>query len=256
VPTSTKLQEKYGDDLQVIFVECQNTKADEYEAFAWKMKWMGNGAMWTAERPMPTTGDGLPETALIGVDGSVILQGNPSGFGKKFEEAVAAEIKKAKDAPAGTPKELKKAWQCFNKGEIAAAIEECDKATGDDAGKAKTEFIARTTTKVKRAKWLIDNGYISAAEKLLGALEKSVKSHADLTAKVAEQQARLAAGELAHEREADKAYTAFVSTVAKQKPFEDANVKKAQSIATKYPGTKTAARAEHFVELSKVNLSK
>ena len=49
MPASTKLQEKFGDDVQVIFVECQNTPKDTYEAFAWKMKWMGNRSMWTAE---------------------------------------------------------------------------------------------------------------------------------------------------------------------------------------------------------------
>jgi hypothetical protein len=256
VPTSTKLQEKYGDDVQVIFVECQGTAKDVYEAFAWKMKWMGNGAMWTNERPIPTKGSGLPEAALIGVDGSVLMQGNPGGFGKKFEEAIAAEIKKAKEAPPDTPKELKKAWQLFNKGDIAGALAECDKITGDAAEKAKSEFVARTSAKVARAKWMIDNGFVSAAEEFLEALEKGVKSHAELAAKVAEQQTRLAASDLANEREADKAFTSLTSKVAKEKPFEENNVKKAQAIASKFPGTKTAARAERFVSLSKVELNK
>lgn len=184
------------------------------------------------------------------------MQGNPGGFGKKFEEAVAAEIKKGKDAPPGTSKELKKAWQLFNKGDVAGALAECDKVAGDPAEKAKSEFVARTTAKVARVKWMIDNGHVSAAEKVLGALEKGVKSHAELTAKVAEQQARLAAGEIADEREADKAFTGFVSKVAKEKPFEEGNVKKAQAIASKFRGTKTAARAERFVALSKVQLNK
>lgn len=59
-----------------------------------------------------------------------------------------------------------------------------------------------------------------------------------------------------NEREADKAFTSFVSKVTKEKPFEENNVKKAQSIAIKFPGTKTAARAERFVALSKVPVSK
>jgi hypothetical protein len=252
VPASTKLQEKYGDDVQVIFVECQNTPRDDYEAFAWRMKWMGNGAMWTAERPIPTKGNGLPETALIGVDGEVVMQGHPGDFGKKFEEAVLAEIKKSKDAPLDTPKELRKAWQVFQKGDLAGALAECDAVGGEPAGQVKVELVRRATARIQRAKWMIDEGYLSDADKLVGALEKLVGSHAELAPKVAEQKARLASGDLAAEREADKAFTGLTSKVAKEKPFEDGNVKKAQAIAKKYPGTKTAGRVERFVALSKI----
>ena len=256
MPASTKLQEKLGDDVQVIFVECQNTPKDTYEAFAWKMKWMGNRAMWTAERPIPTKGNGLPEVALIGVDGDVVLQGYPGDFGKKFEEAVAAEVKKSKDAPGGTPKELKKAWQLFLKGDVAGALAECDQVPGDPSAQVKKEFLARTSARVARAKWLIDNGFVSEAEKLLVALEGGVQTQAELAPKIAEQKGRLAASELAEEREADKAFASFVAKVAKEKPFEDGNVKRAQQIAAKYKGTKTAARAERFVALSKIPLEK
>jgi len=255
VPASTKLQEKYGDDVQVIFVECQGTARDVWEAFAWKMKWMGNRAMWTTERPIPTVGQGLPEVALIGVDGNVVLQGYPGDLGKKLDTALVAEIAKSKDAPPGTPNELKKAWKTFQKGDVAAAIAEAEKIGGEAADKAKADFVARTDTKVKRAKWLIDNGYVAEAEKLVESLEKGVGAHADLAPKIAEQKARLTSADLTNEREADKAFAFFVKGVAKEKPFEDANVKKAQSIATKYAGTKTAARAERFVALSKVKFN-
>jgi len=256
VPASVKLQEQFGDDVQVIFVECQNTPPDVYEAFAWKMKWMGNGAMWTAERPMETTGSGLPETAVLGVDGTVLLQGHPGDFGKKLEETVVAEIKKSKQAPAGTPKELEKVWSQFAKGDVAGAIAECDKLGSEPAKEAREAFVARTTARIERARWMLDNGYLAAGDKLLGTLEKAVKGHAELSGKVAEQKTRLASAELADEREADKAFAGFVAKVAKEKPFEPANVKKAESIATKFKGTKTAARAERFVALSKVNLNK
>lgn len=256
MPTSTKLQEQFGDDVQVIFVECQNTPKDTYEAFAWKMKWMGNGAMWTTERPMATVGNGLPETAVLGIDGAILMQGNPGNFGKKMEAAVAAEVKKSKEVPAGTPTELKKAWQAFVKDDVTTAIAECDKVASDAATKAKDEFVARTTARIDRVKRVIDQGEIGQAEKLLDAIEKSVKGHADLSAKAAVQRKRLAAPEIANEREADKAFASFVAKVAKEKPFDPANVKKAETIAAKYKGTKTADRAQRFVDLSKVDVNK
>ena len=114
MPTALKLAEEYGDALQVIFVECQGASREQYEAFVWKQKWMGLGnTMWTEERPFKTVGNGLPETALLGIDGQILIQGYPGNFGKKLEDLLAAEVKKAKDAPAGTPVACKKAWASF-----------------------------------------------------------------------------------------------------------------------------------------------
>jgi hypothetical protein len=61
---------------------------------------------------------------------------------------------------------------------------------------------------------------LSAADKAISDIEKAVKGNADLTAKVAEKRAQLAAKELDGEREADKAWQSFVGDVAKKKPFE------------------------------------
>lgn len=256
MPTAVKHQRELGDDLQVIFVECQGADRDTYEAFAWKMKWMGNAAMWTEERPFPTLGDGLPETALIGVDGRVILQGNPAALGKRLNEALAAEIKKSKQAPEGTPAELKKAWTLFAKGEIAAAIAECDKLATPEAGEAKAQFSARTKAKVERLKRLIDAGYVAQADALADELSASLTGATELSSQLAEQTARLAEPALANEREASKAIDSALDRLALDKPFEPGNVKKMAALAEKFAGTKSAERAARFVALSKVKLER
>ena len=255
MPSALKLQEQYGDAIQVIFVECQGASRDQYEAFAWKMKWMGGRAMWTEERPFQTVGNGLPETALLGSDGTILLQGYPGDFGKKLEELIEAEIKKGKDAPPDTPAALKPAWKSFRKGEIAAAIAECDKLGTDEAKSAREEFVTLATKRVTRAKWLVDNGYVAEAESLLFDLAKGVKGVTELEEKVAAETARLAAPEMAKEREAAKAWSVFVNAVAKKKPFEPANVKKAEGLAEKFAGTKTGERARQFTGLAKIKLT-
>lgn len=256
MPTSIKLQEELGDDVQVIFVECQNTPRDAWEAYAWSRKWMGNNAMWTIERPIDTTGSGLPEVALIGVDGSVLMQGHPGDLGKKLEEAIAAEVKKSKLAPSGTPKPLEKVWQTFAKGDVAGAIAECEKLGTDDANKARDEFVARTQKRIGRVQWMIEKGYLTHAEKRIGELEKAVKGNAELAGKVAEQKSRLDNPEMKEEREAEKSFSAFLATIFKAKPFEPGNVKKAESFAARDKAPKTAERAERFVALSKVKIEK
>lgn len=252
MPTALKLQEEFGDDLQVIFVECQGATRDQAEAFTWRMKWMGGQAMWTEERPFKTVGNGLPETALVGIDGTILLQGYPGDMGKKIEEAIVAEIKKGKEAPEGTPSELKPAWKSFLKGELAAAIAECDKLGTDEAKAAREEFVVRTERRIARAKWLLDNGYVLDAESRLAQLAKDAKGVADLEAKTTAEATRLAEPERAAEREAAKTWSLFVNAVAKKKPFEAANVQKAEGLAKKFVGTKTADRAARFSTLSKI----
>ncbi len=252
MPTSIKLQEKYGDDVQVIFVESQAHTREDYESFAWRSKWMGNNAIWTDERPIPTVGTGLPETALIGVDGKVIMQGNPGSFGKKFEAAVEAEVKKSKAPPEGTPEALKPAWIAYMKGEVSAALAECDKVGSDEAKAAHEQFLSMAKRQIARVKWLVDNGYPADADKLAGELAKAVKGTPDLETQVAAQVTRLAAPDMAAEKEADKAWANFVKEISKKKPFDPANVKKAESLDKKFPNTNAGRRAAHLAELAKV----
>jgi hypothetical protein len=249
------LAEEYGDALQVIFVECQGATRDQFEAFVWKQKWMGPAnAMWTEERPFQTLGNGLPETALLGIDGKILLQGYPGNFGKKLEEMLAAEIKKSKDAPAGTAAPLKKAWTSFAKGEIAAALAECDKLGTDEAKAAREEFAARTNARVARAKWLIENGFLVEAEKHLDRLAKDVKGAPELESLVNAEVTRMNDPALAAERDAGKAVSALFGQIAKKKPFDAPNVQKAESLAEKHAGTKSAERAARFAALSKVRV--
>lgn len=252
MPSALKLQEQYGDALQVVFVECQGATRDQYEAFAWRMKWMGGRAMWTEERPFSTVGNGLPETALVGVDGTILLQGHPGSFGSKLEEALAAEIKKIKSPPEGTPAALKKAWGSFLKNDVAAALKECDEIATDEAKAARAEFVARTQRRIARAKWLLDEGYLVEAEALLGQLAKDVKGAAEFESLVAAETAKLGEPARAAEREASKAYAAFAEQVAKKKPFDAANVKKAESLAEKHASTKSGERAARFAALSRI----
>jgi len=218
VPASIKAQESFGEELQVIFVECQGTPPETAEAFAWKMKWMGNPAMWTIDRPIPTVGQGLPEVALIGIDGTVLMQGYPGDFGKKLEETIASEIAKAKKLRAKEPN------GDLQKGRLARGL--------------------------LRLRARIDEGRLEEAATLLAALEKEFKGQAEL----ASERKRLEDPALKEEREAAKAWELFEGRVAKAKPFDSANVQKAQSLAKKFAGTKTALRAERFVRLSQIKL--
>jgi len=257
VPASIKLQQEYGDALQVLFVECQGADQETAEAFAWRQKWMGTRAMWTTERPLEVGGNGLPAFALLDTEGKLLLDGNPLDMKKKIEAAIAEQVKKTKAAPSGTPDALAKTWARFVKGEVAGAIAECDKLGTDVAlsGPAKTlhdEMVARTESTIGRGKWLTENGYVAEASELLAGLAKGVKGHADLESKVAAELTHAQDKSLAAEAEASKALASLQAKMTKDKPFEDANVKALQKLAEKHAGTKAGERAAQLAKLAAI----
>jgi hypothetical protein len=259
VPASIKLQQEYGDDLQVLFVEVQGADQETAEAFAWRQKWMGTRAMWTTERPLEVPGEGIPKFALLDTEGKLLLNGNPLDMKKKIEEAIADQVKKGKTAPTGTPGALAKTWARFVKGDVTGALAECDKL-GTDAALAeaaralKAEMVARTERKIERGQWLASNGYVGEASELFAGLGKSVKGSSELEGKVASELTHLQTPDkaLAGEVEASKALAALQQKMIKDKPFEDGNVKALQKLAETHVGTKAAERAARLAKLASI----
>jgi thiol-disulfide isomerase/thioredoxin len=265
VPASIKMQRELGDDVQVIFAESQGANLEKVEAFAWRQKWFGTNAIWTNEHPTQVEGNTLPKFALLGIDGKVLLTGNPIEKEKQIEELVAAEIKKAKEPPAGTPAKLHDAWKSFVKGSIGAAIAECDKlaaGAGADAALAESAkslralMVERTNVRVTRAKWLLDNGFVDEGNDKLAALGKAVKGCKDFDEAIAEQMTRVLLPDEAFKREmeAAKALAAIETKMRKDKPFDDANVKALAKLGEKFAGTKSGERAAHLSSLAAVKL--
>ncbi len=254
VPSALKLQDEYGDALQVVLVECQGTPRDQFEAFAWRRKWMGTAALWTEEQPVPMNGNMLPESALIGVDGHVVIQGNPVTLGNKLEEALAAEVQKSKEPPADAPAALRPAWSAFLGDDVTAALAACDRVGTNEAEATRELFIARTKQRIARAQRMFDEGRVLAAQTLAARLAKAVKGSGELETLALEAVQRGGAPELALERDGDKEVSAFFAEIAKREPFDDANVRRAETLAAKYSGTKSGARAAHFAELARTKM--
>jgi len=259
VPASIKLQQEYGDDLQVLFVEVQGANLETAEAFAWRQKWMGTRAMWTTERPLEVPGNGIPKFALLDTEGKLLLEGNPLDMKKKIEAAIGEQVKNAKAAPAGTPDALAKTWARFVKGDVAGALAECDKlgadvALAEPARALKDEMVGRTERKIARGKWLVTNGYVAEASELLTGLAKGVKGSPELESKIEGELARVQTPDktLAAEAEASKALASLQQKMIKDKPFEDANVKALQKLAEKHAGTKAGERAARLAKLASV----
>lgn len=253
MPASIKLQERYGDDLTVLFVESQGATRDKAEAFAMARRWLGTNAMWTTERPVQSPGRTLPSFVLLSASGETLLSGNPLSQHGAIEEAIEAEIRRAKDAPLGTPSALKKAWKLFAKGELADAVAEAERVAAskpEDAPAARASierFLDRAKREVRCLEHMVAEGAFVAAlersEDLAGRLAGLEPARA-----VTAVRERLASDELAGELAADRALTAVEARIAEKGPRN--YVKDLERIATKHAGTKAAERAEHLARLA------
>ena len=253
MPASLKLQQEYGDDLAVIFVESQGATPDQAVAFTLRQRWYGTQAMWTSERPLDPEGSGLPACALISNDGKLLLSGNPLAMKKKIEDAIDEQVRLRKSAPEGTPAAVKKVWTDYAKGNLAAALAQARKLAtgeGEDAEAAKAaeaELIARAHAHLARIERMIESGFPLEADAEIAGFLKGAKGEDDLCAKASELKQKIGEPEL----EAAKALAQIEKKLADKGP-EDPTVKALDRLAEKHAGTKAGQRAAKLSELAKL----
>jgi hypothetical protein len=251
-----KLQEEYGDALQVIFVESQGHGAEEIERYGLERKWFGGRALWTRERPVRNTSSGLPSFVLLDVEGRQILDGSSIRLASQMEEAIAAEVQKVRRGPDDVPKDLRDAARDLLRGKFGAAAAEAEKLVqkADDAELAEgaravqAAAASRARAASERIGRLIDEGsYLRAAE-LLKDFEKAVDGSDALEELVAPLQDRLEDDALEDERKAEKALRKLESVLF-TKGDDAVPARALTKLAEKHAGTKAAQRASHLASL-------
>jgi len=120
VPASIKLQEEYGDTVQVVFVAVQGETPQQAQAFALKKKWLGGRAMWTSERPFDTGLKGIPATVLVSSAGDVLFVEYP--IESKLKDLIEEDLKAKEKGPKDAPDPVRKAWAEFGKGNWGKAV--------------------------------------------------------------------------------------------------------------------------------------
>lgn len=274
VPASLKLQETYGDELQVLFVEAQGSSAEEMEAFALAQRWLGGRAMWTNEVPFDAPGFALPRFVLLDGDGRVRLSGNPLVQHKEIEREIDAQIQSRRGVPAGVPASLHAAWSELARGrwaradELAAAVEsdEHASATARDAARAAR---AALDARIERSRAAIarrfDEGYVLEAEDELARLEwrlsrdgrtadtsRSSRAIGDDTSRasrvVAGLRARSSEPGVARERAAQVDLARALSRHLAS-GGDASSAQELLEIAARHPETKAAARAVRVASL-------
>jgi thiol-disulfide isomerase/thioredoxin len=257
VPASVKLQQTFGDDLQVVFVESQDATPDGMEGFCLSRGWFGTRAMWTCEQPFDSGARMLPYFVLVGNDGRVLLKGHPLEQGKEIERQIAEQIKMRKCAPADAPANVQAAWCEFNAGKIAkafaslrsleheTALTDGNRAALERTGKA---FRARIANELCRVGWMIDNGYFEDAAVRLDDLATGAKGEDEIHARCTDLARELDSPRWKAERDAGKALARLLPAFYKS-GGDAATTSELARFAEQYKGTKAALRAEHLAKL-------
>lgn len=250
MPASLKLQQEFGEDLQVLFVESQGATPDEAASFVLKQRWLGGRSMWTSEAPCSTGMGTLPSAVLLSSEGKVLYKGNPLDAHKEIVRLISEDVKAQRDPPADSPKPLKAAWSAFGKGKLAEALKLVDQipekdraALGDAWAETRAEIVAWTTRAVDRARRNLDQGYPDECADQLEKLSKACEGQAELKKPVDELKARLASKEGSAEREAAKVVGRLEAKYF-ESGGEEAARKDLERVAAKFAGTKVAARAQ------------
>jgi thiol-disulfide isomerase/thioredoxin len=260
VPAALKLQETWGDDLQVVLVEAQGAPADAAAGFALAQRWFGGRALWTSEVPFWPGGNSLPAFVLLGNQGQVLLKGNPLAQAREIERLVAEQVRLRRSVPAGVCEVARPAWAEYAKGNLGRAVQLARSAEGQVAGDpAELERLRGAVETLQRGierrfaevAALIEAGWTEEADERLDDLAARCKGDPGLERRAADLAERLDGEALQAEREAARSLARLLSRFF-ESGGDPAAALELERFAERQPGTKAAARALDWARIAPV----
>jgi hypothetical protein len=260
VPAAVKLQQEFGDRLQVIFVESQGTGHEKSVGFALKAGWLGNNAIWTSQRPFSTGSGGLPSFALLDANGQVVLKGSSNAM----HSQIVNEIERMVGKPdyGDIPKSVEKIYKELNKGKIASAYVMAEKLIAKPGSKdteivlagANTALAAvqeRFDNRVSAINWLTENGYPIRALDDAKDLLKAVSKNDTMKENVSSLVDRLESDEFKQQMKWDKSLTKLEMNMFIKKEGDPRSISKIEELAQEAGDTPVAKRAEELAYIAK-----
>ena len=259
VPDALRIQEDFGDDVQVLLCEAGRSGPTQVLSYALNRRWLNTGAMWTTEQPVKRETHDVPYFVLLDAQGFVAMEGIASDQRRELEQKVEDLVRETAKGPKDLPRELAKAIVEAGDGNFAkarqiaqGAIEDAgeDALKREEAKRVLATVEERLEQRLKRARWMLDNGYPIEATDALGKLAKGVKGWEEPETRVAGMTAELDTEEMKTEIEAQKALQKI-----EKKLFEDPDVrqvKQLQKVIEKFPRTKTAERAKMLAKIAAI----
>ncbi|MDP6941405.1 MAG: hypothetical protein QGH51_05180 [Planctomycetota bacterium] len=253
-----KMQEEYGDDLQVIFVEVQGADRDKLVSTMLDRKWMWSDAIWTTERVFSTGMNGIPNYALLDSNGAVAMSGYSNRSGKAAEEKIGELVKLRRKGRKDIPKSVAKVEVHLNSGRYDKALVGISKLLAKPGSKeteavlaGAKELEARVQRELSMAfsqfEWMLANGHPLEAEELLDALGPQLEKNPEYSETISAMKGSLSSPENKLELKAAKSLLKLEKEVSEDGSDEKL-AQKLRKLANKNAGTNVAIRASFLAE--------
>ncbi|MBL8862768.1 MAG: thioredoxin family protein [Planctomycetes bacterium] len=258
IPQALELQETWGEDLQVVFVEVQGAGEDEAARFALRQRWFGGRAIWTSEAPFWPGGNRLPMAVLLGNDGRVLWKGNPTAQSREIGRLVAGEVRLRRAPPATAPKGLRSAWTEFQRGHVGrasallAAFERatCEEPTAQPDVVREIELLRRAIDgRFAQVAALAAAGHFEAFDARLEGLRSGAGGDAPTRARVEQLAASWSGPEAAAERAAERRLGRILARCFDSGGGGGA-ARELTAFAREHEGTRAAVRARDWARLA------
>ncbi len=258
VPFALKLQETWGEDLQVVLVEVQGAGADEAARFALRQRWFGGRSLWTSETPFWPGGNMLPTGALLGNQGQVLWKGNPLTQSREIERLVAEQVRLRRAPPDAAPESLRPAWSEFLRGNVGRALQLASEVERRSQSEPSTLELLRNglaalrrgiDARFAQVAALAEAGLLDEADARLDDQRRGAKDDPDVKVRV-DQLAAAWSGETTRvERDAARQLARLLSRYF-ESGGEPQLARELVQFAERCAGTKAAARATEWARLS------
>ncbi len=255
VPAMLRLQEEYGESVQVLFVDLWS-QPNEARAYALRRRWLASRAMWTDDSPFDARGLQVPTAVLLSERGEVVMAGNPLAQKRQLEQALEREVRVASAVPAGVPDGLRQAWVQYRQGKLGRAIELAsrelaaeDGVTANAAREAVQTFRQRGVSQIEWVERLLETGHFVRAGALATELGASVRGDRELEERLAEVVVRLDAPELKREREAAHALVEIENELLLEGPRAP-TLERLERFLLDYEQTQAADRARQLYDVA------
>ncbi len=258
VPHALKLQETWGDDLQIVLVEVQGAGQDEAERFALRQHWLGGRSLWSSEVPFWPGGNSLPTSVLLGNDGQVLWKGNPLTQSREIDRLIAEQVRARRAVPSSAPEALRPAWTELVRGNLGRAAQlatEVEDRLRDDP--IASRDLLPSLTALRRAieapfgqvVALAEAGFLDEADARLDELRGAVKDDAALSARIGALAESWSGESVRAERDASRRVARLLSRYF-ESGGDDAIARELTEFVAANNGTRAAVRAAYWARLN------
>jgi hypothetical protein len=249
VPHAIKLHNELGGrGLEVLLAEVQGATFDDLHPFMLR-NFPDNRAMVIAGSvPIQMVGKGIPQSALVGVDGTVLMVGSPGDLAKKMEKAIQDELAKLKTGWGQNAVAKKARAALYGKRspvEAKAALQSGD--AGPEASEVEKEIETWVRTRKKMISFLQEDGQWQRANEEAQTLAKGVKGGGEWEESSKRIIEQFEAAEARRELELDKRFAPAVKRLEELK-LKVGDAKAFRASIKPAEGTKVGARLSRIAD--------